>query len=228
MDVRCDNLVVSRGDFTLRADIAVPAGNSLALIGPSGAGKSLFLNALAGFEAVAGRIRMGGVDVTGADPGQRPVSMMFQSHNLFPHLTVFDNVALGRSPGLRLSEADRSAVMDALGAVDLGKLARRYPADLSGGQESRVALARVLVRRKPVLLLDEPFSALGPAMRRDVGTIVRRFQAAEAMTLIMVTHDPDEARAADLAAFVEAGHVHPARPPATLFADPPPGLAAYL
>ncbi len=227
MDVTCD-FEVKRGGFTLRADLTVPTGTTLALIGPSGAGKSLFLGALCGFEDVKGALAFGGQSMHAVPPEKRPLSVMFQSHNLFPHLSVFDNVALGRNVGLKLNAQDRLDVEDALASVDLDGFGLRYPESLSGGQASRVALARAVLRAQPILLLDEPFSALGPRLRRDMLDMVMNLQRAKRLTLIYVTHDPTEANAASLTSFVNAGVVSAPQNTQKLFDNPPQALADYL
>ncbi len=158
----------------------------------------------------------------------RPLSVMFQSHNLFPHLSVLDNVALGRDPGLRLSAADRADVETALATVDLAGFGARLPEALSGGQASRVALARAVLRDRPILLLDEPFSALGPRLRRDMLAMVTGLQAERGFTLIFVTHDPSEAQAATMTSFVHDGRVHAPQDTAALLAQPPAALLDYL
>lgn len=228
MDVTCRNLTITRGSFTLHADWHLPSGSTLALIGPSGAGKSLFLGALCGFEETTGTIEMGGQEMGGVSPDQRPLTVMFQSHNLFPHLSVFDNVALGMHPGLRLSAHDRGKVDEALASVDLAGFAPRYPDALSGGQASRVALARALVRNRPILLLDEPFAALGPRLRRDMLSLVEDLQQRLGLTVIFVTHDASEATRAPLTSFVAQGIVSPPTDTRELFANPPKELANYL
>ena len=188
----------------------------------------MFLSALCGFESLDGRLTFGGEDAAALPPEARPLSVMFQSHNLFPHLSVFDNVALGRDPGLRLTDADRVDVEAALDPVDLSGFGPRLPEALSGGQASRVGLARAVLRDRPILLLDEPFAALGPRLRREMLAMVMGLQAARGFTLIFVTHDPVEAQAAALTALVHDGRVDPPRPTAGLFADPPPALRDYL
>ena len=229
MGVICSDLRISRGGFHLSADWTLAAGASLALIGPSGAGKSLFLGALAGFDQVTGgRISMAGTDVTDLAPADRPLTIMFQDHNLFPHLTVADNVALGIDPGLRRKAETTEQVMAALGAVDLDGFAARYPSELSGGQQSRAALARALIRRREVLLLDEPFSALGPGLRRQMLRLVERICRDQRMTLIHVTHAPADAAEADLVSFVHDRHVSTPVAPEVLFAAPPEALKDYL
>lgn len=227
MDVSCD-FTLRRGSFALSAALDLPSGASLALIGPSGAGKSLFLSALCGFETIEGRVAFGGQDMGRARPEARPLSVMFQSHNLFPHLSVFDNVALGRDPGLRLGAQDRADVDAALATVDLDGFGARLPDALSGGQASRVALARAVLRDQPILLLDEPFSALGPRLRRDMLGMVMDLQKARGFTLIYVTHEPSEAEAAQLTAFVHDGQVHAPQDTQALLSAPPQALRDYL
>src|SRR5690606_9136667 len=135
----------------MRFDARVDAGCIAAVIGPSGSGKSTLLNLVAGFEMpISGRILIGGSDVTGLPPAKRPVSMVFQENNLFAHLTVGQNVGLGRSPALRLDGQDRGAIAEALSRTGLAGKESRLPGELSGGERQRVALARVLVRQRPV------------------------------------------------------------------------------
>jgi len=196
-------------DMQMQFDLHVEDGECLAVIGPSGAGKSTLLALIAGFErADSGRIRIGGQDVTHQHPSIRPVTMLFQDHNLFAHLDVAANVGLGIHPGLKLRAADRERVEDALEQVGLPGLAERLPSQLSGGERQRVALARSLVRDRPVLLLDEPFAALGPALRREMLDLVRALQARRRLTVLLVSHQPEDALyAATRTAFVHGGHV---------------------
>jgi len=141
-------------------------------------------------------------------PAERPVSMIFQEHNLFAHLDAATNVALGLSPSGRLGTEERKQVDEALAQVGLSGFGKRLPGELSGGERQRVALARVLVRDKPVLLLDEPFAALGPALRREALGLVRELQRRHGMTVLMVTHLPEDARAAaSHVAFLKAGRI---------------------
>lgn len=228
--IRFDAVELAQGGFSLTADFEIPARGITALIGPSGAGKSTLLSAIAGFlDPVRGRILIGGRDMAGVAPAARPVSILFQEHNLFGHLRVWQNVGLGRDPALRLDRAGRQAVSQALERVGLGGLEQRRPSELSGGQRQRVALARVLLRHRPVLLLDEPFAALGPALKTGMLDLVQRLAADEGMTVLMVTHDPGDARrAADAVALVEGGRVRAPGPTAEVFARPDPALAAYL
>ena len=226
----CDKLVLRQGDFTLTADVTFPAGKVTALIGPSGAGKSTLLAAITGFLTPAsGRVLWQGDDLTGLAPGARPVSAIFQDNNLFPHLTVTQNVGLGLRPALRLSDDERGQVDRALEAVGLTGLGDRKPGALSGGQQSRAALARVLLAQRPVVLLDEPFAALGPGLKDDMLDLVRETLGAAGRTLLMVTHDPDDAkRIADQAVFVADGNVTAPVPAQAFFSDPSPALADYL
>jgi len=136
------------------------------------------------------------------------VSMVFQENNLFAHLTVEQNVGLGRSPALKLSAVDRLDVAEAIAHVGLSGKERRLPRELSGGERQRVALARVLVRDRPVLLLDEPFASLGPALRQDMLDLVARLHQERGMTVAFVTHQPEDARRiAGKMIFLENGHV---------------------
>ena len=147
----------------------MPAGARAAVMGPSGAGKSTLLEALAGFVPAEGRMEWDGAPLSGP-PGARPVAMLFQDGNLFPHLSVRRNAGLGIRPDGRLGRADRARVDEALGRVGLSGMEDRLPAALSGGQRGRAALARALLMRRPLLLLDEPFAALGPRPQgRDAG-----------------------------------------------------------
>jgi thiamine transport system ATP-binding protein len=196
-------------DMRMQFDLQVGDGECLAVVGPSGAGKSTLLALIAGFEhADSGSIRIGGQDVTRLHPSVRPVTMLFQDHNLFAHLDVAANVGLGIHPGLRLTAADRARVDAALAQVGLAGLAERLPSQLSGGERQRVALARSLVRDRPVLLLDEPFAALGPALRREMLDLVRALQADRRLTVLLVSHQPEDALyVATRTAFVHDGHV---------------------
>src|SRR5690606_10892987 len=144
----------------------------------SGAGKSTLLSLIAGFDRpLSGSIHIGGEEVTRRKPADRPVTSLFQEHNLFAHLTAAENVGLGLDPGLRLSAGQQRAVAEALARVGLEGLDKRLPSQLSGGQRQRVTLARSLVRERPLLLLDEPFSALHPGLRLEVLDLGRRPQA---------------------------------------------------
>ncbi|MBZ9958575.1 thiamine ABC transporter ATP-binding protein [Mesorhizobium sp. B2-4-2] len=194
-EVRLDTVSFSYGDAPLVFDVDFAESKITAIMGPSGSGKSTLLNLVAGFETPqSGRVLIGGADVGAAPPSARPVSMVFQENNLFAHLSVEENVGLGRSPSLRLTEADRADIAEAIARTGLAGKERRLPRELSGGERQRVALARVLVRNRPVLLLDEPFASLGPALRDDMLDLVADVHAERGMTLLFVTHQPQDAR----------------------------------
>ena len=150
--LRLDQVVIVNGAFRLTADIEIARGARIAVMGPSGAGKSTLVNGIAGFHDVSeGRVLWGGSDITNLSPGKRPVAMLFQDGNLFPHMTVRDNAGLGVHPGLNLTSSDWQRVDEALSRVGLAGLGERRPAELSGGQQSRAALARILVQARPIL-----------------------------------------------------------------------------
>jgi thiamine transport system ATP-binding protein len=228
--LQLDHLSLTQGSFRLTADWSAAAGDRIALMGPSGAGKSTLLAAIAGFLApTGGAIRWQGEDLSGVAPGKRPVTILFQDQNLFPHLTVTQNLGLGLRPDLRLTTSDKERVEHALHRVGLTGLGPRRPAQLSGGQASRAALARALLRARPILLLDEPFAALGPAMRQEMLALVRDVASETGALVLMVTHDPDDALAlSGQTAFIADGLAWPPVPTDRLFADPPQELAAYL
>jgi len=194
---------------TMRFDLDLEAGEILSLIGPSGSGKSTLLNLVAGFLAPhAGQILLDGIAIETASVGSRPVSIVFQQYNLFPHLDLYTNVALGIDPSLRLNRAQAAAVADALDQLGLSDLQRRKPGELSGGQRQRVALARVLVRRRKILLLDEAFAALGPALRAELIGLVRNLVRDNNMHALLVSHQPRDALLASArTAFICAGKV---------------------
>ncbi|WP_417524316.1 ATP-binding cassette domain-containing protein [Marinovum sp.] len=215
-------------DFHLTADTTITAGFT-ALIGPSGAGKSTLLNMIAGFLApTTGRILWDGADITDLAPAKRPVSILFQDNNLFPHLTVTENLALALTT--RRPDKARLAQIDAaLAQVGLQDMGPRKPAALSGGQQGRAALARVLLQDRPLMLLDEPFSALGPALRTEMLDLVARLASERGIKALMVSHAPEDARrVADEVALVSQGTLHQPQPTAPFFASPTAQLTAYL
>ena len=221
---------IENGDFALHADLGVTPGASVAVIGPSGAGKSTLLEAIAGFrDLAAGRVLWRDEELSARPPGKRPVAMLFQEGNLFPHLSAAQNVALGLRPDGRLSPEQRAQVEAALARVGLAGLGGRKPAALSGGQQSRVALARVLVQRRELLLLDEPFAALGPALKAEMLDLLAELVAETGSTLLMVSHDPADARRiCPQAVLVAEGRAHPPMATAALLDSPPEALRAYL
>ena len=206
-------------DFTADFDFAIARGEFVAVIGPSGSGKSTLLSLIAGFDTPqSGRIILDGKDVTGTSPSARPVTMVFQDHNTFAHLDLWTNVALGISPSLRLDAAERQSVDEALARAGLQALARRKPGEVSGGERQRVAIARALLRDEPILLLDEPFAALGPALRREMLDLVKELQTEKGYTVMLVSHHPDDASyAAAKTAFVSNGQILAFEPTKQLF-----------
>jgi len=194
--VRICDLVKMFGDtIAVRSvSLGVKRNEIFALLGSSGCGKSTLLRMLAGFEqATSGRILLDGEDITDTPPYRRPVNMMFQSYALFPHMTVEANVAFGlKQEGVDKGEIN-DRVFEALNLVQMAGYARRKPHQLSGGQQQRVALARSLVKRPKLLLLDEPMSALDKQIRQKTQIELVRILEQVGVTCMMVTHDQDEA-----------------------------------
>ena len=222
---------VRRGEARMRFDLRIPEGCCTALVGPSGAGKSTLVGLIAGFDALErGSIRFRRKDMARLTANRRPAATLFQDHNLFPHLDAFRNVGLGIHPGLRLGAKDRARVLEALARVGLNGLERRLPRELSGGEQQRAALARVLVQARPLWLLDEPFAALGPALRRSMLALVDEIRRERGVTMAIVTHAPDDARRiAERTAFVHAGRVLAEGPTAELLnRRDAPELTDYL
>ena len=225
-----DHLSLTQDGFTVSANWHLPAGSRLALLGPSGAGKSTLLMGLAGFVAPsAGRILWQGRDLAALTPAQRPVSILFQDQNLFPHLSVSQNLGLAINPRLRLNASDLARVESVLDRLGLQGLGARKPANLSGGQLGRAALGRVLLQARPLLLLDEPCAALGPALKADLLGLVADLAAEAGTTVILVTHDPADARRfAGGVALVHDGVADAPVATDAIFANPPPALRDYL
>lgn len=230
MMIRIDKGLYRHGAFTLAIELRVPRGAFAAVLGPSGAGKSTLLNVIAGFEPLAeGSVMLDSRDMTKAGPAERPVTAVFQDHNSFAHLDAWSNVALGLSPALSLDSKQRSAVDRALDLVGLSALAKRRPGDMSGGERQRIAIARVLVRKRPILLLDEAFAALGPGLRREMLRLIKALHASEGLTTLMVTHQPEDARTtAGSVIFVDKGVVRAPEDTPKFFASKDAGVRAYL
>lgn len=222
--IRIDN-VVKRFGATVAADhvsLSIGEGEFFALLGPSGCGKTTLLRMLAGFEKPdSGAIYLDGKDLTPVRPWKRPVNMMFQSYALFPHMTVYDNIAYGlRQEGLSAAEIDRR-VKNALELIGLPNLAKRKPGNLSGGQKQRVALARAIVKQPRVLLLDEPLAALDRKLRVEMRLELKRLQNEVGIAFVFVTHDQEEALTmADRAAVMKDGKVMQVGTPEELYNTP--------
>jgi putative thiamine transport system ATP-binding protein len=209
-----EDVVISRsGRVLLALSATVPPGSVLTVMGPSGAGKSSLLAFATGTLApgleTRGRVLLDGRDLTGLAPQARRIGLMFQDDMLFPHLSVGGNLAFGLPAGLRGRAARRAAVAAALAEAGLEGYGDRDPATLSGGQRARVALMRVLLSRPRALMLDEPFSRLDAALRDQIRGFVFDHARAEGLPVVLVTHDPEDARAAGGAIF----EIGPDQPP---------------
>ena len=191
--IRLDNVFLADDALPMTFDLQVAAGERIAIVGPSGAGKSTLLNLIAGFVLpTQGNIWLNGENHTQSAPYERPVSMLFQENNLFPHLTVQQNLALGLKTSLKLTALEQDQIERVADAVGLTSFLSRLPNSLSGGQKQRVALARCLLRDKPILLLDEPFSALDPELRLEMLNLIDELCHSKNLTLLLVTHQPSE------------------------------------
>lgn len=171
----------------------VNKGELVTILGPSGAGKSTLLNLIAGFIMPdSGQIILNGIDDTNASPAKRPVSMLFQDNNLFTHLTVKQNLALGLTVKSKLTEAQHAKLIDIAKRIGLFDYLDKYPQHLSGGQRQRVAIGRCLLMQRPILLLDEPFSSLDPKLKKEILYLVNEIQREYQLTILMVTHQFDD------------------------------------
>jgi len=176
--------------------LSVQKGERVAIIGESGAGKSTLLSLIAGFDLpTSGEIWLNNCNHTQTEVASRPVSMLFQDNNLFPHLTVEQNIGLALVPSLKLNAGQKAQVAEIADKMGIAEFLARQADQLSGGQKQRVALARTLLRDKPILLLDEPFSALDPKRREELQQLVAKLCQERNLTLLMVTHQIEESRA---------------------------------
>jgi len=228
--LRIDNLSYEQDGFVLSADLTLPKTGIIAIIGPSGAGKSTFLSVLAGLlPQTSGEIFWGAQKISELAPGARPISILFQDRNLFPHLTLEQNLSLSLSKTARIREADRPQISEALGKVGLLEFGARKPGELSGGQQSRAALARVLLAKRPIVLLDEPFAALGPALKSEMLALMSEQLRAAGALVLLVTHDPQDARiVADKVMTVLEGNVAPPVLTEIALNNPTGALQEYL
>ena len=175
-------------------DLDILDGEFITLLGPSGCGKTTLLRLIAGFEQPdTGAVVLSGHNITQAAPEHRPLNTVFQNYALFPHMSVYDNVAYGLKMEKRPKDEIRQRVDDVLAMVQLQDFARRKPHQLSGGQQQRVAIARAVVKRPQLLLLDEPLSALDYKLRRTMQVELKRLQRELGITFVFVTHDQEEA-----------------------------------
>jgi ABC-type Fe3+/spermidine/putrescine transport system ATPase subunit len=211
-----------------RIDLSIAEGEMIALVGPSGCGKTTVLRMISGLiEPDTGEVLIGGNDLTRAPVHTRNLGLVFQSYALFPHMTVFENVAFGlRRRGVREPELGRR-VGEALGLVRLEAFSGRYPKQLSGGQQQRVALARSVVTEPRVLLLDEPLSNLDAALRDEMRVDLRRLQQRLGITTVFVTHDQQEALTlADRMAVMRAGRIEQLGTPQEVYERPASAFVA--
>ena len=208
-DLRLTRITKSYGDFTAVDDLTltIPKGSFFALLGPSGCGKTTTLRMVAGLEEpTVGSIHLGDTDITTTRPYQRPINTVFQNYALFPHLTIFENIAFGlRRRGIK---DVKEQVDKVLNLVELPHLAERKPTQLSGGQQQRIALARAIVNRPALLLLDEPLGALDLKLRRQMQIELKWIQREVGLTFVHVTHDQEEAMTmADTIAVMNQGKI---------------------
>jgi spermidine/putrescine transport system ATP-binding protein len=216
------------GDFKAVDDLSltIPKGSFFALLGPSGCGKTTTLRMIAGLEEpTVGSIHLGETDITTTKPYQRPINTVFQNYALFPHLTIFENIAFGlRRRGIKDVDAEVNKVLN---LVELPHLAGRKPTQLSGGQQQRIALARAIVNRPALLLLDEPLGALDLKLRRQMQIELKWIQKEVGLTFVHVTHDQEEAMTmADTIAVMNEGKIEQMGTPADLYDDPETAFVA--
>jgi len=221
-DLHLEGVTKRFGSFVAVDDLTltVPEGSFFALLGPSGCGKTTTLRMVAGLEDLTlGRVLIGDEDVTQLRPYRRPVNTVFQSYALFPHLTIFENVAFGlRRRGVK---DYRQKTNDMIDLVQLGPYADRKPTQLSGGQQQRVALGRALINEPGVLLLDEPLGALDLKLRRQMQIELKRIQTEVGITFVHVTHDQEEAMTmADTIAVMNHGRIEQLGTPGELYENP--------
>ena len=232
-DVRLERVTKRFDDIVAVDDLSleIERGSFYALLGPSGCGKTTTLRMIGGFEEpTAGAIYLGEREVSGTPPYKRDVNTVFQSYALFPHLSIFENVAFGlRRKGTRGGEL-KGKVEEMLALVQLAGYGKRKPRQLSGGQQQRVALARALVNSPRVLLLDEPLGALDLKLRKEMQLFIKRLQHDVGITFIHVTHDQEEAMTmADSIAVMNDGRIEQLGPPAELYERPAtPFVAGFL
>lgn len=227
-DLTLKNLTKSFGDFVAvdDLDLVIPEGSFFALLGPSGCGKTTTLRMVAGLEEpTSGSIAIGNTDITYEKPYRRPVNTVFQNYALFPHLSIYENVAFGlRRRGVKDVDAQ---VKKALDLVELSHLATRKPNQLSGGQQQRIALARAIVNRPALLLLDEPLGALDLKLRRSMQIELKWIQTEVGITFVHVTHDQEEAMTmADTIAVMNEGKIEQMGSPADLYDNPQTSFVA--
>ena len=199
---------IKNGGFSVQCDFSVEIGNHLSLFGPSGSGKSSVLLGLAGFlPIINGDLVYDDKSISKIEPKDRPFDLLFQENNLFPHLTVSRNILLGLGAKAKMDLQNSHIVNEILDLVGLYKERNRLPQDISGGQRSRAAIARSLIRKKPILLLDEPFAALDFELKNEILSLLLRVTRKNNLSIILVSHDPRDVQylGGDVVLFSENG-----------------------
>jgi len=195
MELCVKNCSIKNGDFSIDCDFNLKQGNHLAFFGPSGTGKSSVLLGLAGFLPIKkGELFYGNKSLLSLEPKDRPIDILFQENNLFPHISVSQNIVLGLGPNAKMTKGNRDLVYKILKKVNLYEERDRLPENISGGQRSRVAIARSLLRKKPILLLDEPFSALDFVLKAEILKLLITISRKENLSIILVSHDPRDVK----------------------------------
>ena len=205
------NFSLKESYLTISTNISLEPDKIYAVVGPSGAGKSTFLNLISGFASISsGSIIWNGQEISNLPPAKRNVSILFQDNNLFPHLSVWRNLALAVTHWPKISRDNEEKLKAVMSEVGILGLENRKPSQLSGGQQSRVALARVLLQKNKILLLDEPFSALGPSLKDQMLELIKKIAKNKKLLVLMVTHEPADAKKiASQTLVVKDKKVHP-------------------
>ena len=205
------NFSLKESYLTISTNISLEPDKIYAVVGPSGAGKSTFLNLISGFASISsGTITWNGQEISNLPPAKRSVSILFQDNNLFPHLSVWRNLALAVTHWPKISRDNEEKLKAVMSEVGILGLENRKPSQLSGGQQSRVALARVLLQKNKILLLDEPFSALGPSLKDQMLELIKKIAKNKKLLVLMVTHEPADAKkVASQTLVVKDKKVHP-------------------
>jgi putative spermidine/putrescine transport system ATP-binding protein len=210
------------GEGVTDISLDVRKGELITLLGPSGCGKTTVLRSVGGFlDSDSGDILIEGKSILKAPPEKRPTSMVFQGYNLWPHMTVYDNLAFGLKIRKKKKSEIEQDVSDVLKLVRLPGAERKYPGELSGGQQQRIAVARSLLLKPAVLLLDEPFSALDAKLRHEMREELREIQSKTGLTMVFVTHDQEEALSiSDRIVVMNQGHIEQIASPQEIYDDP--------
>ncbi|AKK20344.1 thiamine ABC transporter ATP-binding protein ThiQ [Candidatus Liberibacter africanus] len=192
--IEVNQLIYSYDNMKMHFDFKADQNERILILGPSGAGKSTMLSLIAGFlYATQGNLYLNKQNHTFSPPAKRPLSILFQENNLFSHLTVWQNIALGITPNLRLDNYQHAQVKQIIEKFFLEDCCNRFPSQISGGQRQRAALARCFIRQRPILLLDEPFSSLDPALRNEILGLLKKICDERQLTLLMVSHNLEDA-----------------------------------